>query len=232
VLGQEGIQFSRRDSYIGVMINDLRSKGVTEPYRMFTSRAEYRLLLRADNADQRLTELGHAHGLVGASRLGVFMQKMERVDSLRTQLANITVTPGELRAVGIPVNADGARRTLLQALSFPDVDWHHIDQLAPIVSETDEAIRLQVWRDALYAQYLDRQESDAAGLDRGAQTSIPDGLEFKGMPGLSNELATKLERLRPTSIQEAEQIEGMTPAALILILAHCRKIQTKKVAHG
>jgi tRNA uridine 5-carboxymethylaminomethyl modification enzyme len=232
VLGREPLQFTRRDSYIGVMVDDLRTRGVTEPYRMFTSRAEYRLHLRADNADQRMTALGHAHGLVGDSRRAAFESKMSKVDELRDLLAEVTVAPSELNAVGISVSREGARRTLLQVLSFPDSDWQQIMQLAPAAAEMDPEIRQQVWCDALYAQYLNRQESDVAGLDRHSFMPIPSDLRFQGMPGLSNELAFKLERLRPASLQEAEQIEGMTPSALVLILAHCRRAQGKQSANG
>ena len=232
VLGREGLSFSRRDSYIGVMIDDLRMRGVTEPYRMFTSRAEFRLHLRADNADQRLTERGHALGLVGNARHAAFQQKLEAVQGLRNRLAATSVTPVDLRDAGIATSRDGARRSLLQVLAFPDVDWSQIAKMAPWVQDIDESIRTQVWTDALYAQYLDRQDADIAGIDRNALTPIPEEIVYAGLPGLSNELASKLERYRPRSLQDAERIEGMTPAALVLILAHCRKSMPQKALHG
>ncbi|MCW1918901.1 tRNA uridine-5-carboxymethylaminomethyl(34) synthesis enzyme MnmG [Rhodobacter sp. KR11] len=232
VLGRDGPIFTRRNSYIGVMIDDLRMRGVTEPYRMFTSRAEFRLQLRADNADQRLTSMGRDVGLVGAGRHADFQKKMANVHGLRDCLANVSVTPAELQAVGISTSRDGARRSLLQVLAFPNVCWDQIVPLVPDVATADEATRSQVWCDALYAQYLDRQDNDVAGLDRNALTPIPREISYLGLPGLSNELASKLERFRPSSIQEAERIEGMTPAALVLILAQCRKFASLKAVHG
>ncbi|NBZ86791.1 tRNA uridine-5-carboxymethylaminomethyl(34) synthesis enzyme MnmG [Stagnihabitans tardus] len=232
VLGRERLRFTRRDSYIGVMLDDLRARGVTEPYRMFTSRAEFRLHLRADNADQRLTEKGFAAGLVKESRRAAFSAKMSAVNALRLNLEEIKVLPAEMRAAGLAAGKDGSRRSLLEVLSYPDVTWDKIYALAPQAESVDPAIRDQVWCDALYAQYLDRQENDAAGLTRHADTPIPGEIDYRALPGLSTELATKLDRLRPASLRDAEGIEGMTPAALILVLAHCRKAEKARAAHG
>lgn len=229
-LGREPIVFSRTDSYIGVMLDDLISRGVTEPYRMFTSRAEFRLHLRADNADQRLTVKGVASGLVGPSRAQFFADKMDRLSAANAILSERSCTPPELLAGGLPVSRDGARRNLLQVLSGADVTWDHIVQLEPKSAEIDAETRLQVWRDALYAQYLHRQDAEANTLHRNEQVMIPADLEFYGLPGLSNELAAKLQRRRPTNLAEAERIEGMTPAALLLILAHCRKSAQARAA--
>ena len=231
VLGRDAMQFTRRDSYIGVMIDDLRTRGVTEPYRMFTSRAEFRLHLRADNADQRLTEKGVAADLVKDGRRAAFFAKMSAVEALRSRLAEVKAAPAELRAVGLAVGKDGPRRTLLEVLSYPDATWEQIYPFAPDAEGFPAAIRAQVWCDSLYAQYLDRQENDAAGLVRHSETLIPKGIDYLALSGLSTELATKLDRLRPTNLRDAEGIEGMTPAALILILAHCRRAEKVRAVH-
>ena len=222
-LGRAPVLFSRTDSYIGVMLDDLISRGVTEPYRMFTSRAEYRLHLRADNADQRMTDLGRAAGLVGASRAKVYEEKMARIGAATAVLAARTCSPQELQAVGIGVSRDGAVRSLLQVLAFADTEWAQIEQLAPQMLTVDAETKDQVWRDALYAQYLHREKADADTLRRNELVRIPEDLDFANLPGLSNELAAKLQRRRPSNLAEAERIEGMTPAALLLVLAHCRK---------
>ncbi len=229
-LGLDPILFSRSESYIGVMLDDLISRGVTEPYRMFTSRAEFRLHLRADNADQRLTAKGIAAGLVGADRAQFFAGKMERLSAANALLAERSCTPPELLAAGLSVSRDGARRNLLQVLAGADVTWDHILLLEPRSAEVDPETRLQVWRDALYAQYLHRQDAEANTLQRNEAITIPADLQFSGLPGLSNELSAKLQRRRPSNLAEAERIEGMTPAALLLILAHCRKSAQARTA--
>jgi tRNA uridine 5-carboxymethylaminomethyl modification enzyme len=222
-LGRAPVLFSRTDSYIGVMLDDLISRGVTEPYRMFTSRAEYRLHLRADNADQRMTGLGLAAGLIGASRAKIYDDKMARIGAANAVLGARTCSPQELQAVGIGVSRDGTTRSLLQVLAFADTEWAQIDQLAPEMVSFDDETKAQVWRDALYAQYLHRERADADTLRRNELQRIPAELDFTNLPGLSNELASKLQRRRPSNLAEAERIEGMTPAALLLVLAHCRK---------
>jgi tRNA uridine 5-carboxymethylaminomethyl modification enzyme len=222
-LGRAPVLFSRTDSYIGVMLDDLISRGVTEPYRMFTSRAEYRLHLRADNADQRMTGLGLAAGLIGASRAKIYNDKMVRIGAANAVLSARTCSPQELQAAGIGVSRDGATRSLLQVLAFADTEWAQIDRLAPEMVSFDDETKAQVWRDALYAQYLHREKADADTLRRNELQRIPAELDFTNLPGLSNELASKLQRRRPSNLAEAERIEGMTPAALLLVLAHCRK---------
>jgi tRNA uridine 5-carboxymethylaminomethyl modification enzyme len=229
-LGREPILFSRTESFIGVMLDDLMSRGVTEPYRMFTSRAEFRLQLRADNADQRLTPKGLAAGLVRLDRARFFTQKMDRLAAANGILSDRMCAPQDLLSVGLSVSRDGARRSLLQVLAGAEVTWDHITQLEPRAAMVDADTRLQVWRDALYAQYLHRQTAEAETLQRNEHIRIPADLEFSGLPGLSNELVAKLQRRRPASLAEAERIEGMTPAALLLILAHCRKSVHAKAA--
>lgn len=215
--------FSRSDSYIGVMIDDLTTRGVTEPYRMFTSRAEFRLALRADNADQRLTERGRDLGLVQDDRWKGFSEKAERLSAARSLLTQSTRTPREAAAAGLAVSQDGVRRTGLDLLAFPDVQLDQIDALYPDFVAVEPSIRQQVANDALYAQYLDRQAEDVRTLRKEEALLIPAGFNYCDLPGLSTELATKLSRHQPVSIARAAAIEGMTPAALLLLIAHLRK---------
>ena len=221
--GGEKILFGRADSYIGVLIDDLIHRGVTEPYRMFTSRAEFRLALRADNADQRLTPMGVGLGCVRPDRMAAFEQKITALEAGREILSNSSFSPKELRAAGINVNMDSGRRTLLRLLSMPEVTREKINALQPEAATIDPAIRTQIENDALYQQYLDRQENDIAAMRREEETLIPPDLEYRGLPGLSGELAGKLFLRRPETLAQASRIEGMTPAALALILAHIKK---------
>ncbi len=229
-LGRPILQFGRSDSYVGVMLDDLVSRGVTEPYRMFTSRAEFRLALRADNADQRLTRKGVAAGLVSASRAAAFERKSEALSASRACLLAQEYTPHELADLGIKVSQDGVRRSLLQTLAFPDVSLDRIEALSPDFKAFAQPVKQQVARDALYAQYLDRQLIEAAVMRHEEEIQIPAEIDFSTLPGLSNELTGKLMRRRPASLAEAGRIEGMTPAALTLILAHCRRVGRGKVA--
>ena len=223
VQGRDPFLLRRTDSYIGVMIDDLVTRGVTEPYRMFTSRAEFRLMLRADNADQRLTPVGIALGCVAAPRREAFERKAKALEAARCALSAARFSPKELLAAGIQVSADGARRTALDVMAFPDVSAAQIAVLVPEFSAIPAEIQVQIGNDALYAQYLDRQQSEVTELRKDEERLIPDGFVYVGLPGLSNELAAKLSRLRPPSIADAARIEGMTPAALTLVLAHLRK---------
>ena len=223
VLGREPLKFGRTESYIGVMIDDLVNHGVTEPYRMFTSRAEYRLALRADNADQRLSPKGIAAGLVGTVRQDMFGRKTDELASAKQHLTSQSVSSSELKSAGLTVSGDGQRRTVWQALALPDITDDMIEAFAPGFRAFSAGIRRQVATDALYAPYLERQEAEVAGLKKDEAVKIPPSVEFAAMVGLSSELKAKLHRKRPASLAEAAQIEGMTPAALTLILAHCRK---------
>ncbi|MHA6346051.1 tRNA uridine-5-carboxymethylaminomethyl(34) synthesis enzyme MnmG [Roseivivax sp. CAU 1761] len=224
---REPLRLSRAESYIGVMIDDLVTRGVNEPYRMFTSRAEFRLSLRADNADQRLTPIALDLGCVGAERQAAFAGKMEALERGRAVLDDLRLLPAELRAKGATVSDDGRRRSGTEALALPGLD------LAALCAETaglvdlPEGIRQQLQRDAQYHHYIQRQKQDVDTLRREESLVIPSDLDFGEISGLSTELRGKLERVRPASLAQAAKIEGMTPAALTLLLSRIRR-QTRK----
>jgi tRNA uridine 5-carboxymethylaminomethyl modification enzyme len=218
-LDRDQIEFSRTNSYIGVMIDDLVTRGVAEPYRMFTSRAEFRLSLRADNADQRLTPLGVSIGCVGPVRSAIFAQKAELLQRGRTELDAVRLTPQEVGGLGLAVSLDGVRRSAFTLLGFPDASADLIAGLVPDFGALDAEVRVQLARDALYAQYENRQKGDAEALKRDEGRKIPDDFDYALISGLSTELKGKLERQRPGNIAQAARIDGMTPAALLLVLA-------------
>jgi tRNA uridine 5-carboxymethylaminomethyl modification enzyme len=223
VLGKDPLHLGRSDSYIGVMVDDLTSKGVTEPYRMFTSRAEFRLTMRADNADVRLTPKAIDIGCISESRRVAFLRKQEQIESATALLASPVFSAKEIASVGVTLSQDGAKRSALSILAFAGVTAEQIAMLVPEFSDFEPEIRSQVAINALYAQYLSRQDSEAKSLQKEEATLIPSSLSFVGMPGLSGELAAKLGRVRPANLAQAARIEGMTPAALTLILAQIRK---------
>ncbi|QBF34144.1 tRNA uridine-5-carboxymethylaminomethyl(34) synthesis enzyme MnmG [Thalassococcus sp. S3] len=229
VRGQEAVTFSRTDSYIGVMIDDLTSRGVTEPYRMFTSRAEFRLSLRADNADQRLTPLGLDLGCIGPDRERVFGEKMERLERAR-ELLEASFTPKEVLKAGIAVNQDGNKRTAFAVLAFPDVSFEDLIPLVSDLDTVDEPTRRQIERDALYANYIERQKRDVEALRRDEDQPISLDFEFEHIEGLSKELREKLSRARPSNLAQAARIDGMTPAALALLLARLRRARAPRSA--
>lgn len=226
---KEEVIFSRRESYIGVMIDDLITRGVSEPYRMFTSRAEFRLSLRADNADQRLTERGYHFGCIGNKRWQSFSQKMEKIGKARFALENIDLSARDLSQLGIKLNPDGARRTALDALSLVDLDFSHLEQLGVDVNEITGQVRDQIKKDALYAHYIARQERDIAAMERDETQVIPEDLDLLSIVGISEEIKLKLGRVRPRTIAHASRIEGMTPAALMLILGAIKRRRQIKV---
>ncbi len=221
--GSEGVSFDRSQSYLGVMIDDLTRLGVTEPYRMFTSRAEFRLSLRADNADARLTDEGVALGLVGHERRAAHEAKMDLLEDYRSVLRAIRLTPNEARSAGLDVNLDGVRRDGFSLLALPGVDLERLIPLMPQLGGCPSWARDLLETEGKYSVYLARQAEDLERVERDRGMVIPGDFRFEHVLGLSNELRHKLESIRPRSIHEAGQIEGMTPAALVLLAAILRK---------
>ncbi len=229
---EEVHNFSRRSSYIGVMIDDLVTRGVTEPYRMFTSRAEFRLSLRADNADQRLTEIGRSVNCVGDHRWSAFSEKMNDISAARRVLGSIKLSARDISSTGTNLNADGPSRTALDALSLTDFDMAKLNQILPEPVEIKDEIANQVKRDALYANYISRQARDIAAMERDENLKIPRDMQYVGIPGLSNELGAKLTRVQPESLAQAGRIDGMTPAAIMLLLSWLKKTNKEQAATG
>ncbi len=221
-LNKDPVRFSRRESYIGVLIDDLVTRGVTEPYRMFTSRAEYRLSLRADNADQRLTPKGMSLGIISNERASIFLDKMERLGAARTAIEGVVLSPRDAVKAGLPVNQDGKKRTGMELLAFPDISITDLLPLCPDIADLDSVIKKQIEIEATYATYIQRQNRDAAALQRDEAKQIPADFTYDAVVGLSNELRSKLTRIRPGSIGQASRIDGMTSAGLALILTRLR----------
>jgi tRNA uridine 5-carboxymethylaminomethyl modification enzyme len=228
--GKEALHFSRRNSYIGVMIDDLTTRGVTEPYRMFTSRAEFRLSMRADNADQRLTTWGREIGCVSDSRWDRFSRKIEDIAGLRNRLGKITFTAQEIASAGVNLSPSGVKRTALEALSLADFNFEHIETLSSEIPEVGAEIKTQVKNDALYANYILRQAKDVEALERDEKYMLPESMDYSEIVGLSNELVTKLQAVQPKDVAQAGRIEGITPAALVLIVAWIKRQKLKERA--
>ncbi len=221
--GQDGVTFDRAEAYLGVMIDDLVTKGVTEPYRMFTSRAEYRLSLRADNADQRLTDRGLSLGLIGAERAEAFKAKMSALESARQLARSLSLSPREAEAHGLALNQDGVRRTAYELLSYPDMSLARLAAIWPELGRFDIVTTEALQTEALYAVYLNRQEADIAAFRRDEARPLPTDLDYATVTGLSNEVRQKLEAVRPTTLGQAGRVDGVTPASLTLLLAHLKK---------
>ena len=221
--GSAAAEFARDEAYIGVLIDDLVTRGVTEPYRMFTSRAEFRLTLRADNADQRLTAKGAALGVVGSVRARVFGEKAAALAAARAEAAALTLTPAEAARAGLPVKADGQRRDVVQLLAYPSIGFDDLAKLWPQLSAWSPQVREQVEIDASYAGYLDRQAADAAAFRRDEDLRLPTDLDYGAGGGLSNEVREKLSTIKPLTLGQAARIEGVTPGALTALLAHVRR---------
>ena len=213
----------RSQAYIGVMIDDLITKGVTEPYRMFTSRAEYRLLLRADNADQRLTKMGAEIGLVGSARASYTSEKIEKFTQAKITAKALVQSPSVLAKAGIKINQDGVRRSVMDLLAYPDIDMADLAKVWPELSDLDADTVEYLTIDATYAGYLERQARDIEAFRRDEGLRIPEKLDYAAIGGLSNEVRSKLTEARPATLGQASRIEGVTPGALMAVLAHIKK---------
>ena len=228
IAGNDAAILDRSSAYIGVMIDDLVTKGVSEPYRMFTSRAEYRLTLRADNADQRLTRVGEAMGIVGRGRSEVFTEKLDRLTAARTRMADLNLTPNDAAKRGMAIRQDGVRRSANDLLSLPDVEFSTLAAIWPELGSFAPEIVEQLEIDAHYAGYLDRQEADILAFRRDESRALPADLDYAAVNGLSTEARLKLEAIRPATLGQASRIQGVTPAALTLVLAHVRGLAREK----
>ncbi|HEV7256303.1 MAG TPA: tRNA uridine-5-carboxymethylaminomethyl(34) synthesis enzyme MnmG [Bosea sp. (in: a-proteobacteria)] len=225
--GAEPVVLERTSSYIGVLVDDLVTRGVTEPYRMFTSRAEFRLSLRVDNADERLTALGTELGIVGSRRQAVFAERSAAIEGLRAQLQELWLTPQQAEQAGLQLNRDGIKRSAYQILSYPDVGFERLVAIWPDLAAYSAATVARVTADAVYAVYLDRQAAEIAAYQRDQALKVPADLNLDAISGLSNELKAKLISERPADLAQAGRIEGMTPAALTLLAAHARRNREK-----
>jgi tRNA uridine 5-carboxymethylaminomethyl modification enzyme len=221
--GGREIVFDRAEGYLGVMIDDLVTRGVTEPYRMFTSRAEYRLALRADNADQRLTEKGIGLGCVGSRRAAHHREKTAALADARGMAERLTLTPNEAARHGLALNRDGQRRTAFELLSYPDIGLERLSAIWPRLRALPDAIATQLEIDAKYAVYLQRQAADVAAYRRDEALGLHADTDYAAIQGLSNEARQKLQSHRPRTLGHAARIDGITPAALMLLAAHVRR---------
>ena len=213
----------RADAYIGVLVDDLVTRGTTEPYRMFTSRCEYRLVLRADNADQRLTPLGLRRGCIGAAREAAFAAKLAALESARVLAGSLRLTPPALARHGIAVNADGVARSAAELLAYPDVTVARLAAIWPELAGMAPAIAEQLEIDARYAGYIDRQTADILAFRRDESLRLPDDLDYGAIGSLSNEIRDKLTTTRPATLGAAARISGVTPAALVALLKYVRR---------
>jgi tRNA uridine 5-carboxymethylaminomethyl modification enzyme len=228
--GRADVVIGRADAYLGVMIDDLVTRGVSEPYRMFTSRSEYRLHLRADNADRRLTPLGISLGTVGKERSGRFERKLKALKDAREQLEQLSLTPDEAAKHGLEIRRDGKRRTAYDLLALSGITLERLRGIWPELARIPEGAGAEIETDARYAVYLARQNEEIAALRRDDAVAIPASLDIDAIPGFSNEIRQKLNRQRPASIGQASRIDGMTPSALLLLLAHVKKHERRKSA--
>jgi len=228
--GKAAMVFDRSQSYIGVMIDDLVTRGVAEPYRMFTSRAEYRLLLRADNADQRLTPIGIEFGVVGDERKQAFADKLKELATARDMIAQLGLSPTQAETFGIKVSKNGKRRSVAELLAYPEVTMDMLRKVWPELNELSVTVVEQIEADAVYAGYLERQQKDIDMYRRDENLKIPADFDYGSISGLSTELCQKLTTARPETMAQAERIDGMTPAALTLVLAFIKRPDLRRSA--
>ena len=227
--GADPIVFDRADGYLGVMIDDLVTRGITEPYRMFTSRAEYRLTLRADNADQRLTDKGIALGCVGQARTSRHREKMAALAAAKALAKSLAITPNEAAKHGLALNRDGHRRSAFELLAYPEIEWDALRGIWPELSAVDPSIAVHLEIDAKYDVYLQRQTADVDAFRRDEGLLLTD-IDYSDVPGLSNEARTKLEAARPRTVGQAGRLDGLTPAALGILAAYLRREARRKAA--
>ena len=225
--GAAPIVFDRADGYLGVMIDDLVTRGITEPYRMFTSRAEYRLTLRADNADQRLTDKGIALGCVGQARSVRHGTKMAALDAAKALAKSLTLTPNEAARHGLALNRDGVRRSAFELLAYPEIGWEALQGIWPELSAIDPSIAIHLEIDAKYDVYLKRQTADVEAFRRD-EGLVLTGVDYEDVPGLSNEARAKLRAAQPRTVGQAGRLDGLTPAALGILAAYLRREARRK----
>jgi tRNA uridine 5-carboxymethylaminomethyl modification enzyme len=227
--GADPLVFDRADGYLGVMIDDLVTRGITEPYRMFTSRAEYRLTLRADNADQRLTDKGIALGCVGTARSQRHRAKMAALDAAKSLAKSVSITPNEAARHGLALNRDGHRRSAFELLAYPEIGWGELRGIWPELSAIDPSIAFHLEIDAKYDVYLKRQTADVDAFRRDEGLVLTD-IDYADVPGLSNEARSKLEKARPRTVGQAGRLDGLTPAALGILAAYLRREARRKLS--
>ena len=224
-VSRETFTLDRADAYIGVMIDDLITHGAPEPYRMFTSRAEYRLTLRADNADQRLTDKGIAMGCVGEARKKTWSEKKTALEAARLMMNSLNTTPNTLKNHGLNVNQDGQRRTAFDLLRYPDIDFAALKDIWPELNDITTEIQEQIEIDALYSGYLNRQQVDIKAFRNDESLLLPNDINYRSIGSLSNEICTKLEHVKPETLGAAARIPGMTPAAIVALLKYTKKVK-------
>ncbi len=229
-LGLDYLEVDRSQGYIGVLIDDLTRRGVSEPYRMFTSRAEYRLMLRADNAEERLTPLAAKLGMCSSRRQAAFDASLAALSLLRERLRDMQFTPQQAHAAGLPSSKDGRIRSAYEYLSYPDVTFDHVAAAKPELGQVPATLKAQVEADALYAAYTDRQKAEIKAMEQDRDILFPVDLDYSKVPGLSNEARQKLASARPANLAEAGRVDGMTPSALALVLSHLRKLSANRLA--
>ncbi|PZP57504.1 MAG: tRNA uridine-5-carboxymethylaminomethyl(34) synthesis enzyme MnmG [Micavibrio aeruginosavorus] len=221
----ETFTLDRATAYIGVLIDDLITRGAPEPYRMFTSRAEYRLRLRADNADQRLTDLGTQIGCVGEERIGIWLDKRTKLETARELMSSLKMTPNELLKLGLQITMDGQRRSAFDLLRYPNIEWADLAKIWPVMNNISAPIREQIEIDATYAGYMDRQDSDVLAFKKDESLLLPLDLDYSLIGSLSVEIRQKLDHVRPETLGAASRIPGVTPAALTALLRHVKQKQ-------